>query len=54
MIYYHKLEDIPEWGARTVQRLLNADALRGDENGDLDLSRDMLRILVILDRLGRL
>ena len=54
MIYYHKLEDIPEWGAPTVQRLLNADALRGDENGDLDLSRDMLRILVILDRLGRL
>lgn len=54
MIYYHKLEDIPEWGEPTVQRLLNADALRGDENGDLDLSRDMLRILVILDRLGRL
>lgn len=54
MIYYHKLEDIPEWGAPAVQRLLNVGALLGDENGDLDLSRDMLRILVIIDRLCRL
>ena len=54
MIYYHKLEDIPEWGAPTVQYLLNSGSLHGDENGDIDLSRDMLRILVILDRLGRL
>ena len=54
MIYYHKLEDIPAWGTKTVEYLLNSGALHGDENGDLDLSRDMLRILVILDRLGRL
>ncbi len=54
MVYYHKLDDIPAWGAPTVQRLMDADALRGDEHGDLNLSNDMLRILVILDRLGRL
>ena len=54
MVYYHKLDDIPAWGAPTVQRLMDADALRGDEHGDLNLSNDMLRVLVILDRLGRL
>lgn len=54
MIYYHKLADIPAWGEPTVQRLIDVDALRGDETGDLNLSHDMLRILVILDRLGRL
>jgi hypothetical protein len=26
--------------------------LTGNENGDLDLSRDLTRILVVLDRLG--
>ena len=54
MVYYHKLDDIPAWGAPTVQRLMDADALRGDEHGDLNLSNDMLRVLVILDRMGRL
>lgn len=54
MIYYHTLDEIPDWGKPTVERLLNADAIRGDENGDLDLSRDMVRLLVILDRLNKL
>lgn len=49
---YHKLEDVPGWAIATVQKLVNQDILIGDENGNLNLSYDMTRILVILDRAG--
>lgn len=51
---YNTLDEIrgfAPWAAPTVQRLLNKGLLRGDENG-LDLSADMLRMLVINDRAG--
>lgn len=46
---FNIIEEIPEWGKATVQRLIDTGLLKGNENG-LDLSEDMLRILVILDR----
>lgn len=49
---YHKLEDVPEWGKPTIEKLIKAGALQGDENADLNLSHDMLRIFVIDDRMG--
>lgn len=49
---YNKLEEIPEWGKATVEKLMNLELLKGNENGDLDLSHDMLRIFVIEDRAG--
>ena len=52
MLRYNKLEEVPEWGKPTVEKLINLELLNGDENGDLDLSRDMLRIFVIEDRAG--
>lgn len=36
----------------TVQKLVNAGKLRGNENGELMLTNDMMRILTILDRCG--
>ena len=39
------------WAAETVEKLIAAGALRGNENG-LDLSEDMLRLLVLNDRMG--
>ena len=48
---YNTLEEIPDWGKPTVQKLLDAGLLAGDGQS-LDLSLDMLRILVILDRSG--
>lgn len=47
-----KLENVPEWAKPTVQKLVNRDILMGDENGNLNLSYDMTRMLVILDRAG--
>lgn len=52
MVRYNTLEEVPEWGKPTVKKLINLELLNGDENGNLDLSRDMLRIFVIEDRAG--
>lgn len=49
---YQKLEEIPEWGKPTAEKMIKLELLKGDENGNLDLSRDMLRIFVIEDRAG--
>ena len=49
---YQKLEDVPGWAMATVQKLVDQDLLNGDEKGSLNLSYDMTRILVILDRAG--
>lgn len=49
---YKTLEDVPNWGKPTIEKLINKKALRGDENGDLNISNDLLRTLVIHDRLG--
>ena len=47
---YQKLENVPEWAKPTVQKLVDRDILLGDEKGDLNLSYDLTRTLVILDR----
>lgn len=49
---YAKLENVPDWAKSTVQKLLDKDILLGDGNGNLNLSGDMVRMLVILDRAG--
>lgn len=51
-VRYQKIEEIPEWGKPTVEKLMKLELLKGDENGNLDLSHDMLRIFVIEDRAG--
>lgn len=52
VIRYKTLEEIPDWGKTTVEKLMKLELLKGDENGNLDLSHDMLRIFVIEDRAG--
>ena len=49
---YQKIENVPDWAMDTVKKLVNRGILRGDENGNLNLTSDMVRILVILDRAG--
>lgn len=51
-VRYQKFEEIPDWGKPTVEKLMKLELLKGDENGNLDLSHDMLRIFVIEDRAG--
>lgn len=47
---YDKASQVPIWGKATIEKLVKLDLLKGDENGNLDLSHDMLRIYVSLDR----
>ncbi len=47
MVRYNKIEDVPDWAQDTVRALVDAGALKGDEHGCIDLSRDMVRGMVI-------
>ena len=49
---YKTINDIPSWALPTVEKLIAHGSLKGDANGELNLSRDMLRLLVINDREG--
>jgi len=48
---FNSLEEIPTWGRKTIERLINRGFLNGDGN-NLNLSEDMVRIFVINDRAG--
>lgn len=51
-IIFHSIGDVPEWARATVQKLMDKGALQGVGGGDLDLTVDLLRMLVINDRCG--
>lgn len=48
---FNKVSEMPDWAKATVNRLISKGFLKGDGSG-LDLSPDMLRLLVINDRAG--
>jgi hypothetical protein len=50
--YYNDLYEIPDFGKATVEKLVRLGYLKGDKTGDINLSYDMLRLLVINDRAG--
>ncbi len=47
---YHTVEEVPQWAKETVKDLVACGALKGDETGDLALSEEMVRLLVIMER----
>ena len=47
---YNKVSEMPKWAQNEAQELINSGALKGDENGNLDLTEDMLRMLIISKR----
>ena len=49
---YHYTKDIPEYGRKTIQKLLDKGYLKGESESDLNLPESMFRTLVILDRAG--
>lgn len=51
MIYNYIDDSIPEWARPTIQKLVNKGVLQGDNNG-LNLTDELLRLLVINDRAG--
>ena len=50
---YQSLEKVPEYGRPTIAKLVGKGALKGTGQG-LGLTTDMVRILTVLDRLGKL
>lgn len=52
MAKYHKVDDCPKWAKPTVAKLVERGDLKGDENGNLGLTTDLTRTLVIVDRAG--
>lgn len=51
MTRYNKIDDVPAWARSDAQRLIDRGALRGNGRGELDLSLDMLRTLIVCQRM---
>ena len=54
MIYNYIDENMPEYCRPTIEKLVKSGVLMGNEKGELMLTDEMLRILTILDRAGKL
>lgn len=50
-VIYNTMDEIPDFAKETIQKLVFKGAIKGDENG-MNLTYDMLRTFVILDRAG--
>lgn len=48
---YHSLEEMPEWYRDTIRELVAKGVLKGDSTGDLKLSEEMCRVLVVVGRM---
>ena len=52
IVYNYIDENMPEYARPTIQKLVEKGLLKGNENGELGLTNDLLRMLVINDRAG--
>lgn len=50
-VRYNTIKECPDWAQATIQKLIKKGYLNGNGEG-LDLSADMIRLLVIHDRAG--
>ena len=48
---YVAVDDVPGWAREETQRLIDRGALKGDAHGKLDLSMDMLRTMIVCQRM---
>ena len=51
MVRYNSVNELPEWAQEETQRLVDRGALKGDENGNLDVTMDMLRTMIVCQRM---
>ena len=54
MTWYKTLDEVPEYYRPTVEKLVEAGALKGTAEGVLNVSEDFCRTMTVLDRLGKL
>lgn len=47
---YKTLADVPDWALPTIESLVKNGRLKGDGNGNLNLTEDLTRALVIMSR----
>ena len=52
MIYNYIDQNMPEWARETVQKLVDKGYLKGNDQGELGLTDEMLKLFVINDRAG--
>jgi hypothetical protein len=48
---YYSLGDVPKWAQEETQKLIDRGALLGDEHGNLDVTMDMLRTMIVCQRM---
>lgn len=48
---YATIDDVPSWAREETQRLIDRGALAGTSGGKLDLSLDMLRTMIVCQRM---
>ncbi len=48
---YRSIDEVPEWARDDIAALVDSGVLRGDENGSLDLTDEMIRIIIVLKRM---
>lgn len=51
-VIYKTFNDLPDWAKPTIQKMMNRKSIVGDAKGELNISEDMVRTFVILDREG--
>ena len=54
MTYYKTLAEVPEYYRPTVEKLVEAGALKGTAEDVLNVSEDFCRTMTVLDRMGKL
>ena len=52
MIYDYVDDNMPEWARPTIQKLVDKGFLKGDEEGKLGLTEDLMRMFIVNDRAG--
>ena len=48
---YNTVAELPAWAQEETRRLVDRGALNGDENGNLDVTMDMLRTMIVCQRM---
>jgi N-acetyl-anhydromuramyl-L-alanine amidase AmpD len=49
---YHYMNEIPEWGRATIEKLYTKGLFKGNSSTDLALTETMLKVFVVNDRAG--
>ena len=52
MIYNYVDDNMPVWAREPIQKLVNKGFIKGNEDGELGLTYEMIKIFVVLERTG--